>query len=36
MEVYGEAYNNGEHWYLVDQGNAPAKFSGFVGSRYVE
>lgn len=36
MEVYGEAYNNGEHWYLVDQGNAPAKFSGFVAARYVE
>ena len=36
MEVYGEAYNNGEHWYLVDQGNAPVKFNGFVAARYTK
>lgn len=36
MEVYGEAYNNGDHWYLIDQGDAPTKFSGFVAARYVE
>lgn len=36
MEVYGEAYNNGEHWYLVDQGDASNKFKGFVAARYVK
>lgn len=36
MEVYGEAYNNGEHWYLIDQGNAPTKFRGFVAAKYVK
>lgn len=36
MEVYGEAYNNGEHWYLVDQGSAPTKFRGFVAARYTK
>lgn len=36
VQVIGECYNNGDHWYLVDQGNAPAKFSGFVAARYVE
>lgn len=36
MEVYGEAYNNGDHWYLVDQGNAPVKFNGFVAARYTK
>ena len=36
VQVIGECYNNGMQWYLVDQGNAPAKFSGFVAARYVE
>ena len=36
MEVHGEAYNNGEHWYLVDQGNASNKFKGFVAAKYVK
>lgn len=36
MEVYGEAYNNGDHWYLVDQGNASNKFKGFVAARYIK
>ena len=36
VQVIGECYNNGDHWYLVDQGDAPAKFSGFVAARYVE
>lgn len=36
MEVHGEAYNNGDHWYLVDQGNASNKFKGFVAARYIK
>ncbi len=36
LEVIGEAYNSGDHWYLVNQGNAKEKFSGFVAARYVK
>lgn len=36
LRVIGEAYNRGDHWYLVDQGDAKDKFSGFVAARYTE
>lgn len=36
LQVIGECYNRGDHWYLVDQGNAKEKFSGFVAARYVK
>ena len=36
VQVIGECYNNGDHWYLVDQGNASNKFKGFVAARYIK
>lgn len=36
VQVIGECYNNGDHWYLVDQGNASNKFKGFVAAKYVK
>ena len=36
VQVIGECYNNGDHWYLIDQGEASNKFKGFVAARYVE
>lgn len=36
LRVIGECYNRGDHWYLVDQGDAKEKFSGFVAARYVK
>ncbi len=36
LQVIGEAYNRGDHWYLIDQGDAKEKFSGFVAARYIK
>ena len=36
VQVIGECYNNGDHWYLVDQGDASNKFKGFVAAKYVK
>ena len=36
LRVIGECYNRGDHWYLIDQGDAKEKFSGFVAARYVK
>ena len=36
VQVIGECYNNGDHWYLVDQGDASNKFKGFVAARYIK
>lgn len=36
VRVVGECYNRGDHWYLVDQGDAPNKFSGFIAARYTK
>lgn len=36
VQVIGECYNNGDHWYLIDQGEASNKFKGFVAARYIK